>query len=158
MKKLFYMLLIAIFSIFSVLRINAERNFQNSPVGIVDEVKTKANKKTSTEIQNTDLDAVTSKTDKCDISVDSRFTLTRTLCYIQENIKDYLQYIMWLGLTAATIILIRNWFKIVTATDREKQISTFKKSLLYITIWVVLLIWFYYIIELFVSVVNVVTE
>jgi hypothetical protein len=65
---------------------------------------------------------------------------------------------MWLGLTAATIILIRNWFKIVTATDREKQISTFKKSLLYITIWVVLLIWFYYIIELFVSVVNVVTE
>ena len=108
MKKLFYLLLIVIFAVLPVLNINAEWNFQNSPVGIVDEVKTKANKKTSTEIQNTDLDAVTSKTDKCDISVDSRFTLTRTLCYIQENIKDYLQYIMWLGLTAATIILIRN--------------------------------------------------
>lgn len=160
MKKLFYWVLlsISVFAILPISGVKSEWNFEKNPVGIVDQVKTEANKKTSNDIQNTDLDRVTSKTDKCDISVDSRFTLTRTLCYIQANIKDYLQYVMWFGLTAATILLIRNWFKIVTATDREKQISSFKQSLLYITIWVVLLIWFYYIIELFVSVVNVVTE
>jgi 4-hydroxybenzoate polyprenyltransferase len=65
---------------------------------------------------------------------------------------------MYVGLTAATILLIRNWFKIVTSTDREKQVGVFKKNLLYIVIWVVLLIWFYYIIDIFVSVVNLVTD
>jgi 4-hydroxybenzoate polyprenyltransferase len=65
---------------------------------------------------------------------------------------------MFIGLTAATILLIRNWFLIVKSTDREKQIWVFKKNLLYIVIWVFLLIWFYYIIDIFVSVVNIVTE
>lgn len=116
----------------------------------------KANDNPATRIQKTDLDAVTSHHPECEwIAPDSRFTLTRTLCSIKANIKDYLQYVMYIGLTAATILLIRNWFKIVTALEQWKQIG---KNLIYIVIWVVLLIWFYYIIDIFVSVVNLVAE
>jgi hypothetical protein len=105
------------------------------------------------------LDVVTSKYSECYwIAPDSRFTITRTLCSIKANIKDYLQYVMYIGLTAATILLIWNWFKIVTASDQGKQIWEFKKNLIYIVIWVLLLIWFYYIIDIFVSVVNLVAE
>jgi len=133
-------------------------NFDSdSPFGLVSQVQDEANKDDA--IQNTKLNHVTSKFSECDwIAPDSRFTLTRTLCSIKANIKDYLQYVMYIGLTAATILIIRNGFKIVTAPDQGKQMEKFKKNLLYIVIWVFLLIWFYYIIDIFVSVVNLIAE
>lgn len=132
---------------------------QSSPVSIVTDINNEANKKISNEVQNTDLDGVTSRASWCDwIAPDSRFTLTRTLCSIKMNIKDYLQYVMYFGLILATVFLIRNGFKIVTSQDREKQIWTFKKNLIYIIVWVVLVTWFYYIIDIFVSVVNLIAE
>lgn len=127
------------------------------PVRIMGEVKNKANQ--GGVVQRTDLDVISSKADTCDwMTPDSRFTLTRTLCSVKENIKDYLQYVMYIWLSAATIFLIWNWFKIVTSTDRAKQMQTFKKNLIYIVIWVVLLTWFYYMIDIFVGVVNVLTD
>lgn len=108
-------------------------------------------------VQETDLDVVTS--DGCtELAVDGRFTISRTLCNIKSNIWNYLQYLMYIWLTAATIFLIRNGLKIVTSSDKEKQMSTFKKNLIYIIIWVVLLTWFYYVIDIFVSVVNLVEK
>ena len=108
-------------------------------------------------VQETDLDVVTS--DGCtELRVDGRFTISRTLCNIKSNIWNYLQYLMYIWLTAATIFLIRNGLKIVTSPDKEKQMSTFKKNLIYIIIWVVLLTWFYYVIDIFVSVVNLVEK
>ena len=129
----------------------------DSPFGIVSQLKEEANKEDA--IQKTKLNGVTSKFSECDwIAPDSRFTLTRTLCSIKANIKDYLQYVMYIWLTAATILLIRNGFKIVTSGDQGKEIEKFKKNLLYIVIWVFLLIWFYYVIDIFVSVVNLIVE
>ena len=55
---------------------------------------------------------------------------------------------------AATIFIIRNWFKIVTATDKEAQIKKFTSNMLHLAIWVILLTSFYFILEAFVSVVN----
>ncbi len=160
MKKIFY-LAIEIFTVGSILlplfQVQSWNFDQGSPVKIVDEINYQANKKNSDDVQNTKLDRVSSKYNACDwIAPDSRFTLTRTLCSIKENIKDYLQYAMYIGLTAATILLIRNWFKIVTSS--WKEIEQFKKNLIYIVVWVLLLIWFYYIIDIFVSVVNLVLE
>ena len=117
------------------------------------------NKANENGIQNTDLDQVTSTTEVCDwIAPDYRFTLTRTLCFIKNNIKNYLDYVLYIWLTVALILIIRNGFQLVMAQDGSKQMTTFKKNMLYIAIWVVLLIWFYYIIEIFVSVVNLVGE
>lgn len=130
----------------------------SDPVKFLDNAYNKANKE-GKEIQNTDLNQVNSKSDACaDLAKDSRFTFTRTLCYIKNNIKNYLDYVLYIWLTAALILIIRNGFKLVTAQDGSKQMTTFKKNMLYIAIWVILLIWFYYIIEIFVSVVNLIGE
>jgi hypothetical protein len=56
------------------------------------------------------------------------------LCNIKANLGNYLQYVVYIGLTAATILLIRNGFKLVTASDRGKQMSEFKKNFIYIII------------------------
>jgi hypothetical protein len=62
-----------------------DRNFNQSPVRILETVKKNANAKKSEEVQKTQLDNTTSKW--CtDIGVDSRFTFTRTLCYIKNNV------------------------------------------------------------------------
>ena len=60
-------------------------DFKQSPVDLLNTVKGNANKKKSEEVQKTDLDNTTSKTCK-DLAVDDRFTLTRTLCYVKDNV------------------------------------------------------------------------
>ena len=136
-----------------------KRDLAEDPVRVLDYAYGKANEKVSNEVQNTDLDVVSSKVSVCDwIAPDMRFSITRTLCSIKQESKDYLQYVVYFGLAVATFFLIRNGFKIVTSSDREKQISAFKKNLLYVIVWVVLLIGFYYIIDIFVSVVNMIAE
>lgn len=129
-----------------------DRSFSLNPVQVLQTVKNNANRKKSQEVQNTEYDNVTSR-NPCD-NIKSQFTISRTLCSIKQYSRDYIQYIMYIWLTAATIFLIWNGFKIVTSSDREKQISTFKTNLKYIVIWVLLLTSFYYIIDIFVSVIN----
>lgn len=129
----------------------------SEPIKFLDNAYNKANKK-GEEIQDTDLNQVTSKGDTNTCSFLPQFTFSRTLCYIKNNIKNYLDYVLYIWLTAALILIIRNGFKLVIAQDGSKQMTTFKKNMLYIAIWVILLIWFYYIIEIFVSVVNLLGE
>ena len=131
--------------------------FEESPVNVLDSFYSQANKNSSDRVQNTELDNVNS-TYCNELSVDRRFSISRTLCNIKMNLGDYLQYFLYVGLTAATILLIWNGFKLVTSSDRDKQMTTFKKNLIYIIIWVVLLVAFYFIIDVFVSVVNLVAE
>ena len=111
-------------------------------------------------VQNTDLDGVNSKGSCAELGLwaTSNFTITKTLCYLKEHINDYLQYAVYFWLVAATIFLIRNWFRIVTSQDREAQMKKFIKNLKYIAIWVILITGFYYIIDVFVSFVNLVAE
>ena len=159
MKK-YYILFIWIFALLFPISFSSSYNWSQSPTNLVKEIKYEANKDKSQQIQNTEYDAVTSKDDAClsEVNWDGRMSITRTLCSLKNLSRDYLQYVMYIGLTAATIFIIRNWFKIVTSSDREKQMWTFKKNMLYLVIWITLLIWFYYIIDLFVSVVNLVAE
>jgi len=110
--------------------------------------------------ERTDLDHVNSLTACVDLWLSwwHNYTITLTLCYLKAHINDYLQYVTYFWLTAATIFLIRNWFKIVTSQNREKEIESFKKRFIYLVIWVVLLVSFYIIIDIFVSIVNLVLE
>ena len=136
---------------------NGDRKFGDNPVKVLDVIKNEANKSRSEQVQKTQLDSTTSKWCK-DVGLDSRFTFTRTLCYIKNNVWSYLQYIMYVWLTAATILLIRNWFKLVTSQDREKEMKAFSKNLIYIAIWITLLLWFYYFIDIYVWVINLFSD
>ena len=136
---------------------NSRQFVEDNPVNLIDTIYGETNKNSSEQVQNTDLDNINSSACS-EVPAGSTYTISRTLCNLKKLSKDYIQYIMYIWLTIASILIIRNWFKVVTSSDREKQISTFKKNLTYIVIWVVLLIWFYYIIDLFVSMVNLVLE
>ena len=128
-------------------------SFDQSPVDVLETVKKNANRKKSQEVQRTQLDGTTSKLCR-DVSVDRRFTITKTLCYIKNHVWVYLQYVIYIWITVATAILIRNGFQLVTSPDREKQIKNFQKSLIYIIIWMTLLLGFYYFIDIYVWVIN----
>lgn len=95
--------------------------FEANPVNVLDSFYSQANKNSSDRVQNTDLDNVTSK--YCTEAIANRpgFTITKTLCNIKSSIGNYLQYIMYIGLAAATILLIWNGFKLVTSSDKAKQ-------------------------------------
>ncbi len=127
----------------------------SDPIKFLEQANIWANK--DDPIQDTQLNNVSSTS--CDeLGQDWRFTFTRTLCYIKNNISDYLQYLIYFGLTVATALLIWNGFMLVTSDDKAKQMTTFKKNLINIWLGVILIVSFYYIIEVFVSVVNFVWE
>lgn len=131
-------------------------NYNQDPVMLLESVKHNANKYKSEQVQNTQYDTIQSKCGE--LWGDSRFTITRTLCNIKEKSKSYLQYVIFIWLTLATILIIRNWFKLVTSSDRWKEIKNFEKNIIYIVIGVVLILSFYRILDIFVSFVNFVTE
>ena len=132
---------------------NSRREFSNNPTDLLKKMYRESNDDKGNKVQATRLDNVNSN--HCDeIGVGGEFTIYRTICSIKYAIRSYLQYIMYIWLVGATIFIIRNWFKIVTATDKDGQIKKFKENMINIIIWVVLLTSFYFILEAFVSVVN----
>lgn len=128
----------------------------NEPIQVLDKVVDDANKNKSEDVQNTKMDKVTSKLNSC--WVDGRYTFSNTLCFISNNLYYYLQYVVYIWLAMATIFLIWNGFQLVMSNDKQKQIWVFRTNLKNIWIWVILIVAFYIIIDIFVSVVNLLTE
>lgn len=162
MRKVAYLLITALALIISITSVTMAQwkvvwndwiVEDKSPVDLLNRIQYMANDEVEGQVQVTPLNKVRSD-DFCDLNVDKTFTITRTFCSIKNNIKGYLQYIVFIWLVAATIFIIRNWFRLVTAPDKEAYMKDFKKHITYIIIWVILLTSFYFILEAFVSVVN----
>ena len=130
---------------------------EHNPVQLLDTINTKVNWSEADKVQDTQLNNVTSRA-YCELWVKSNFTITKTLCYIKENIKNYLQYVVYIWLVVATIIVIWNWFLLVTSSNKETQMTNFKKNMERLAIWIVLIIGFYFILDVFVSIVNFVAQ
>jgi hypothetical protein len=62
----------------------------------------------------------------------------------------YIQWTLYIWLTWATILLIWNGFLIVTG----KKPSETKENIKWILIWVILMTWFYAIIEIISAIIN----
>jgi hypothetical protein len=134
-----------------------ERKFGDRVADLVEKVYEEANDDASSKVQKTRWNQISSR--YCpELYLDSRYTLTRTLCSIREKSWAYMQYIIYIWITAAVIFLIVNGLKIVTSPDKEKQMWVFKKNIVYIIIWVVLLVAFNFILDVFVSLVALLTE
>lgn len=129
--------------------------FEGGATKLVDDIY-RDQKRDSDTVQNTSFDNVSS-TACNELRVDERFTIFKTLCYIKEELHNYLQYVIYIGLSAAVMLLIWNGFKLITASNREEQMKKFTTNLKYIIIWVILLVSFYAIIEIFVTIVNLIS-
>ena len=110
-----------------------------NPVDLLKRVQYMANDEIDGSVQVTPLNKVSSKDPCFDLGVDDTFTITKTFCSIKKHIKGYLQYIVYIWLVAATIFIIRNWFRLVTAPDKEAFMKDFKKNVINIIIWVIIL-------------------
>lgn len=83
---------------------------QGKPLDIVEGIVNQA--QGSFEIQNTKLNNVNAKSSS--ISHGGKYKITGTLDRIRNNIQPYLQWMVFLGLTLAVILLIWNGFHLVT--------------------------------------------
>ena len=98
---------------------------KESPVKLLDQVVNKANE--DHKIQETELDGVTSTS--AGYSGNPQYRITNTLEYVKNNIHPYIQRIVYLGLTVATILLIYNGFLMVTNVAHDQgELSKIKNN------------------------------
>jgi hypothetical protein len=106
------------------------------------------------KIQDTALDGITSKA--AEYSGNIKFRITNTLEWLKNNIHPYIQWVVYLGLAVATILLIVNGFLMVTnaVNGGEGDFSKIKGRFINIGIGVIILTGFYYLIDIVTAVIN----
>jgi len=124
-------------------------DYETEPMQILEAVKDQANK--DYKIQETALDNINDQ----EGGYDSDYKIANTLDYIRNNIYPYLQRAVYIGLSAAVILLIYNGFLLVTnAAHKAGDLSKVKKNITYIAIGVLLLTGFYFILKVTVSLIT----
>ena len=158
MKKTLFIFLIWLFWSFGLVNItNAQQDrwwdFGSDPISILDNIKDEANEEY--KIQETALDTATDR----QWSYQSSRKISNTLDYLRTHISTYLQRIVFVWLTLAVIWLIWNGLMMVLQpVNKQWDMATVKKNIVNIAIWVIILTWFYAIIKIIVSVINMVFE
>ncbi len=123
--------------------------YGDNPISILETVVSEAND--DYEIQETALDWVTNM----QWAYPSQYKITNTLEYFRNKIQPYLQRVLYIWLTAAVILLIYNWFLMVTnSLHKEWDSEKVKKNIINIAIGVIVLTWFYFILQLMVAIIN----
>lgn len=152
MKKIFAIIFLCSICLFNSFVFADSQNrwwYWDSPLDVLDNVVWKANAKN--KIQETALDDITDK----EWSFQVQYKISNTLDYLRVNIAPYLQWAVYIWLVVAVILIVYNWFLMVTHTiNKVWDFEKVKKRVWYIIIWVLLLTWFYSIIKLVVWLIN----
>lgn len=123
--------------------------YGSDPAEVLDSVVWKANKEM--QFQETALDSINSN----QWAYQEDYKIANTLDWLRMNIAPYLQWLVYIGMTVAVILLIYNGFLMVThAVHNEGDFAKVKKKIMYIAIWIILLTSFYAIIKLIVGLIN----
>ena len=77
--------------------------------------------------------------------------VTDTLSNLKNNSADYLQWMAYIGLWIALLLIIYNWMVLILNLWDESKLWAVKKRLISITVWVVVVTGSYLIIKLVVS-------
>lgn len=148
---------ILICSILIFIPVSAQENDSSSgwgeygtdPITILDTVVDKANE--DFKVSETKLDTVNPKEWWQPI----QYKITNTLEYFRKNINPYLQWIIFIGMAAAVILLIWNGFLMVTnATHNKWDIKKVKENITNILIGVVIMLGFVALIRIVTAVIN----
>lgn len=146
---LYVLLWIFLLNAFSFAQVWSRWKYGSNPMQILDNIKDEANE--DTEIQETALDWVT----EYQWWYAKEYKIANTLEYFKNHIQPYLQRLIYIWLTVAVILLIYNWFLMVTNSIHKKwDFEAIKKNIINIWIWVIVLTWFYFIIKLMVAIIN----
>lgn len=122
--------------------------YGSNPVEVLDSVVGEAND--VDQIQETSLDRINNQE-----WAYVWFQISNTLDWLRLHIATYLQWIVYIGLSLAVILLIYNGFLMVThVVHKEGDFSKIKKNIMNIFIWVIILTSFYAIIKLVIGILN----
>lgn len=105
-------------------------------------------------VDNDDSDIVETKLDTVNNTAIywPAFTLAGTLESIRQQMSPYVQWIAFIGLAAAVIMIIYNWVLLVSTPLSPDQVASVKKRMIYIASWVALITWFYFIMKILLAV------
>ena len=151
MKKIILVLIASwyLLPLLSFAQSDSRGQYWTDPIQILDNVVKEAN--VDVRIQQTALDQATDT----QWAYASSYKLANTLDRFRNNINPYLQWAVYIWLSLAVILLIYNWFLMVTnAAHGEGEIAKVKKNIMNIVIGVIILTGFYFIIKLTVSIIN----
>jgi hypothetical protein len=152
MVSYYILLWVVLLTNFSFAQVETRWSYGKDPTAILDTVVDKANQG-GYDIQETALNGVTDAQGW----YAKEYKIANTLEYFRNNIQPYIQRAVYLWLTCAVILLIFNWFLMVTnSIHNEWDSAKVKKNVTNIAIWVIVLTWFYAIIKLMVAVINMV--
>lgn len=104
--------------------------------------------------QKTQLDDVSAKSSW---NPGSKYKITGTLGNIAQQIEPYLQWLTFIGLSSAVILLMRNGFKLVTGSSGlvdGGDMKTVKGNIQSILTGIIILTWFVAIIRIIVWLIN----
>lgn len=126
--------------------------YGSDPINILWEVKDKANGDTSNYyIQDTALDWVNDR----QWTYERKYKIANTLTYVKDNMHKYLQWLMYIWLALATILLILQGLLMVTnATHKQWEFSNVKKNITKIFLGVFFMTGFLAVIKLVLSLVT----
>jgi len=159
MKKIWILFILSYYALlwvillanFSFAQVDSRWEYGSNPSKILDKVVDKADQ--DYEIQETALEGVTDK----QWPYAKEYKIANTLDYFKNNIQPYIQRAVYVWLTAAVVLLIYNWFLMVTGSlHSEWDTAKVKKNITNIAIWVIVLTWFYVIIKLMVAIINMI--
>lgn len=123
--------------------------YGGTPIEVLDNVAGQANKDYS--IQETALNNASDQ----QWWYQRQYKIANTLDYLRTNIAPYLQWMVYIGLVVAVMLIIYNGFLMVTnGIHKGGDMTKVKKNLLNITIGILLLTWFYAIIKIVVGLIN----
>lgn len=123
----------------------------DTPTTLLDAFVDKAND--DGRIQNTSLNGITSL--DAGHSGNPNMKITNTLMRITKNIHVYLQWIVFFAFSLATILIIYNGFLMVTNVVHNKgDLKKIKTNFVYLGIGVVILVGFYFLMDLVVALIN----
>lgn len=150
MKKILILSFIFVAALFSLSHAASWWTPESDPFQVLESVKDTANEKPDSRIQDTALDEIEDRWWYA-----RQYKIANTLDYLRESIYPYLQWIVYIWLVAAVILIIYNWFLMVTnGIHNQWDMAKVKKNLMNIVIWVILLTWFYFIIRLMLAILT----
>lgn len=121
--------------------------YGNDPLQVLDTIVGESNASQDTRIQETALDKVSNTQG----SFGSQYRIANTLDSIRVNITPYLQWMVFIGLSVAVVLIIYNGFNLVTGQGDMKVTKT---KILNIVYWILILTGFYFIIQIALSVLS----
>lgn len=67
---------------------------------------------------------------------------------LRQNVWPYINWIVFIGLSVAVILIIYNWILLITQSMDESVLWKVKTRITYLVFWVIILTWFYFILAI----------